>query len=45
MYDKYIERLFSRAEFQNKPITDAERKEMVELTDEILAEIMEEEGL
>lgn len=45
LYDKYIERLFSRAEFQNKPITDAERKEMVELTDEILAEIMEEEGL
>lgn len=45
LYDKYIERLFSRAEFQNKPITDAERKEMIELTDEILAEIMEEEGL
>ena len=43
LYDKFIERLFSRAEFQNKPITDAERKEMVELTDEILAEIMEEE--
>lgn len=44
LYDKYIERLFSRAEFQSKPITDAERKEMVELTDEILAEIMEEDN-
>lgn len=26
LYDKYIERLFSRAEFQNKPITDALNK-------------------
>lgn len=44
LYDKFIARLFSRAEFQNKPITDEERKEMVALTDEILAELMEEES-
>ncbi len=44
MYDKYIERLFSRPEFQEKPITDKERKEMLELTDDILAEILEEEN-
>ncbi len=43
MYDKYIERLFSRPEFQEKPITDKERKEMLELTDDILAELLEEE--
>lgn len=44
LYDKYIERLFSRPEFQEKPITDEERREMLELTDDILAEILEEEN-
>lgn len=44
LYDKYIERLFSRPEFQEKPITDEERKEMLELTNDILAEILEEEN-
>lgn len=45
LYDKFIAKLFSRAEFQSKPITDEERKEMLELTDEILTEIFEEEGI
>lgn len=44
LYDKYIERLFSRPEFQEKPITEEERKEMLALTDDILAEILEEEN-
>lgn len=44
LYDKYIERLFSRPEFQEKPITDEERKEMLKLTDDILTEILEEEN-
>ena len=39
-----IERLFSRPEFQEKPITEEERKEMLALTDDILAEILEEEN-
>lgn len=45
LYDKFIEKLFSRSEFQSEPITDEMRKEMVDLTDEILAEILEEENL
>ncbi len=44
LYDKYIERLFSRPEFQEKPITDEERKQMLKLTGDILSEIMEEEN-
>ena len=44
LYDKFIEKLFSRPEFQDKPITDEERKEMVDLTNDILAEIIEEEA-
>ena len=43
LYDKFIERVYSRKEFQNKPILDEERKEMTSLMDEILAEILEEE--
>lgn len=43
LYDKFIEKLFSRPEFQDTPITDKERKEMVDLTNDILAEILEEE--
>lgn len=44
LYDKFIEKLFSRPEFQDKPITDEERKEMVDLTNDILSEILEEES-
>lgn len=44
LYDKYIERLFSRPEFQRKSISDKERKEMLEITDDILTEILEEEN-
>ncbi len=44
LYGKYIEKLFSRPQFQEKPITDEERKEMEELTDDILSEILEEEN-
>lgn len=44
MYDKFIEKLYSRPEFQYKEITDEERKEMLELTNEILNEIMEEKN-
>ncbi|WP_180950259.1 AAA family ATPase [Pygmaiobacter massiliensis] len=45
LYDKFIERLFARPEFQSKPITDVERKQMAALTDDILAEILEEEKM
>ena len=44
LYDKFIEKLFSRPEFQDRPITNQERKEMVDLTNDILAEILEEEN-
>lgn len=40
LYDKYLEKLFSRPEFQEKEITDKEREEMQQLTDEILDEIL-----
>lgn len=43
LYDKFIERLFSRPEYQDVPLTDKERKEMAELTNAILDEILEEE--
>lgn len=45
LYDKFIERLFARPEFQSKPITDDERKQMTALTDDILAEILEDERM
>ena len=44
LYEKFIERLYSRPEFQSKEITDQERKQMIDLTNEILNEIMEEEN-
>lgn len=44
LYDKYIEKLFSRPEFQEKEITDEEREKMQQLTDEILDEILNEEN-
>lgn len=44
LYDKYIEKLFSRSEFQEKEITDEEREKMQQLTDEILDEILNEEN-
>lgn len=44
LYDKFLERLYSRPEFQNQPITNVERKKMVNLMDNILAELMEEEN-
>lgn len=43
LYDKFIEKLYSRPEFQNQPITDEERKEMTEIMDDILSELMEED--
>ena len=44
LYEKFIEKLYSRPEFQSKEITDQERKQMIDLTNEILNEIMEEEN-
>ena len=44
LYDKFIERLYSREEFQNRPIRDDERKEMTSLMDEILSELKNEEN-
>lgn len=43
LYDKFIERLFSRPEYQDAPLTDEEKKEMAALTNAILDEILEEE--
>lgn len=43
LYDKFIEKLYSRPEFQYTEITNEMRKKMVELTNEILAEILEED--
>lgn len=43
LYNKFLKKLYSRPEFQNKPITDEERKEMTEVMDDILSELMEEE--
>lgn len=43
LYGQFLEHLYSRPEFQDKPITDDERKKMSELMDDILAEILEEE--
>ena len=44
LYGQFLEHLYSRPEFQDKPITDKERKKMTELMDDILAEILEEEN-
>lgn len=43
LYGQFLEHLYSRPEFQDKPITDVERKKMTELMDDILEEILEEE--
>ena len=43
LYDKFIEKVYSRPEFQSKEITEEERKQMLDLTNEILAEIEKEE--
>lgn len=44
LYGQFLEHLYSRPEFQDKPITDDERKKMTELMDDILEEILEEEN-
>lgn len=44
LYGQFLEHLYSRPEFQDKPITDDERKKMTELMDDILEEILEEES-
>lgn len=44
LYEKFIEKLYSRPEFQSKEITEQERKQMLDLTNEILNELMEEEN-
>lgn len=44
LYGKFLEHLYSRPEFQDKPITDDERKKMTELMDDILEEILDEEN-
>ena len=43
LYGQFLKHLYSRPEFQDKPITDVERKKMTELMDDILEEILEEE--
>lgn len=43
LYDKFIEKLFSRPEYQQQPLTNEDLKSMSNLTDEILNEILEEE--
>lgn len=43
LYDKFIEKLFSRPEYQHKLLTDQDLKSMSDLTDEILNEILKEE--
>ena len=44
LYGQFLEHLYSRSEFQDKPITEKERKKMTELMDDILEEIFEEEN-
>lgn len=44
LYGQFLEHLYSRPEFQNKPITDDDRKKMIGLMDDILEEILEEEN-
>lgn len=44
LYEKFVEKLFSRPEYQEKELTNEDLKSMSELTDEILDEILEEEG-
>ena len=44
LYGQFLEHLYSRPEFQDKPITDDDRKKMTELMDDILEEILKEEN-
>ncbi|MFV0241056.1 MAG: AAA family ATPase [Lacrimispora sphenoides] len=44
LYEKFIEKLFSRPEYQKKELSDEDLKSMEELTDELLDEILGEEG-
>ena len=44
LYGQFLEHLYSRPEFQDKPITDDDRKKMTKLMDDILEEILEEEN-
>lgn len=44
LYGQFLEHLYSLPEFQDKPITDDERKKMTELMDDILEELLEEEN-
>jgi predicted ATPase len=43
LYDKFIERLYLRSEFQTKPLTESDRVELMKITDEILSELLKEE--
>lgn len=44
IYEHFIEKLFSRPEYQNKVLSNEDLKSMEDLTDEILDELLEEEG-
>lgn len=44
LYGQFLEHLYSRPEFQDKPITDDDRQKMTELMNDILKEILEEEN-
>jgi predicted ATP-dependent endonuclease of OLD family len=43
LYDKFIERLYLRPEYQTKPLTESDRDELMKITDEILSELLKEE--
>ncbi len=45
LYDKFIERLYLRPEYQTKPLTDSDRSELMKITDEILSELLKEEQM
>jgi hypothetical protein len=43
LYDKFIERLYLRPEYQTKPLTKSDRDELMRISDEILSELLKEE--
>lgn len=43
LYDKFIERLYLRPEYQTKPLTETDREKLMKITDEILSELLKEE--
>lgn len=43
LYDKFIERLYLRPEYQTKPLTESDREELMRITDEILNKLLKEE--